>query len=256
MTYVTTEKAGENDSKTWDKQTVTIFVNPIADDVLVANSSTIYEDADGSANKLNINPSLRDTDGSETLSVVIKNVPEEAKLYDSKGTEILSTNGEYKVKVPAGAKDISDSLTMKVPQSYNGEIDLQIEATSTEARDNSSSKTTGTEDSISFAGGGDIDLSNLKNIVNLKEINLDNGKENKLSLTLDDVLKLSGDDGKIKITGDMFDSVAFKNENGKAWKQETSITENNKTFDVYSGSIGDQTVQVKVEDKISDGITS
>ena len=47
-----------------------------------------------------------------------------------------------------------------------------------------------------------------------------------------------------------------KNENGKDWKQETSITENNKTFDVYSGSIGDQTVQVKVEDKISDGITS
>ena len=112
---------------------------------------------------VSIEASLNDRDGSETLSVVIKNVPEEAKLYDSKGTEILSTNGEYKVKVPAGAKDISDSLTMKVPQSYNGEIDLQIEATSTEARDNSSSKTTGTEDSISFAGGGDIDLSNLKN---------------------------------------------------------------------------------------------
>src|SRR5574344_1272607 len=145
---------------------------------------------------------------------------------------------------------------MKVPQSYTGEIDLQIEATSTEARDNSSSKTTGTEDSISFAGGGDIDLSNLKNIVNLKEINLDNGKENKLNLTLDDVLKLSGDDGKIKITGDKFDSVAFKNENGKAWKQETSITENNKIFDVYSGSIGDQTVQVKVDQQISDGITN
>ncbi|MCT7525184.1 hypothetical protein N5T77_09015, partial [Aliarcobacter cryaerophilus] len=109
---------------------------------------------------------------------------------------------------------------------------------------------------FSFKEGGDINFSNLENIVNLKEINLDNGKENKLSLTLDDVLKLSGDDGKIKITGDQFDSVAFKNEDGKAWKQETSITENNKTFDVYSGSIGDQTVQVKVEQPISDGITN
>ncbi len=66
------------------------------------------------------------------------------------------------------------------------------------------------KNSISFAGGGDIDLSNLKNIVNLKEINLGNGTANKLNLTLDDVLKLSGDDGKIKITGDKFDSVAFK----------------------------------------------
>ena len=64
-----------------------------------------------------------------------------------------------------------------------------------------------------------------------------------------------GDDGKIKITGDQFDSVAFKNEDGKAWKQETSITENNKTFDVYTNS-GDSTVQVKVEQPISDGITN
>ncbi|MDY0052281.1 MAG: hypothetical protein RBR65_07045, partial [Aliarcobacter sp.] len=108
---------------------------------------------------------------------------------------------------------------------------------------------------FSFKEGGDINFSNLENIVNLKEINLDNGKENKLSLTLDDVLKLSGDDGKIKITGDEFDSVAFKNEDGKAWKQETSITENNKTFDVYTNS-GDSTVQVKVEQPISDGITN
>ena len=65
-----------------------------------------------------------------------------------------------------------------------------------------------------------------------------------------------GDDGKIKIIVDQFDSVAFKNEDGKAWKQETSITENNKIFDVYSGSIGDQTVQVKVDQQISDGITN
>ncbi|MFY9105695.1 hypothetical protein OZY38_10610, partial [Aliarcobacter cryaerophilus] len=113
-----------------------------------------------------------------------------------------------------------------------------------------------TDGLVKFEKGGDINLSNLENIVNLKEINLDNGKENKLSLTLDDVLKLSGDDGKIKITGDQFDSVAFKNEDGKAWEKGNSVTEDNKTFDVYSGSIGDQTVQVKVEQPISDGITN
>ena len=110
-----------------------------------------------------------------------------------------------------------------------------------------------------FAGGGDINLSNLENIVNLKEINLDNGKENKLSLTLDDVLKLSGDDGKIKITGDEFDSVTFKNTIGQD-RQEQNWSKTagegvDETFDVYTNS-GDNTVQVKVEQPISDGITS
>ena len=118
-----------------------------------------------------------------------------------------------------------------------------------------------TDGLVKFEKGGDINLSNLENIVNLKEINLDNGKENKLSLTLDDVLKLSGDDGKIKITGDQFDSVAFKNtigENGQAqtWsKAENSIVEDGKTFEVYTNS-GDESLKVKVEQPISDGITN
>ena len=118
-----------------------------------------------------------------------------------------------------------------------------------------------TDGLVKFEKGGDINFSNLENIVKLKEINLDNGKENKLSLTLDDVLKLSGDDGKIKITGDQFDSVAFKNtigENGQAqtWsKAENSIVEDGKTFEVYTNS-GDESLKVKVEQPISDGITN
>ncbi|RBQ28169.1 hypothetical protein, partial [Aliarcobacter vitoriensis] len=105
---------------------------------------------------------------------------------------------------------------------------------------------------INFKEDGDINFSNLKNIT---EINLDNGKENKLSLTLDDVLKMSGDDNTIKISGDAFDKVALKGEND--WtKSQSTITEDNKIFDVYSGSVGDQTVQVKVEQPISDGITN
>ncbi|MCT7543505.1 immunoglobulin-like domain-containing protein [Aliarcobacter cryaerophilus] len=115
-----------------------------------------------------------------------------------------------------------------------------------------------TDGLVKFEKGGDINFSNLENIVNLKEINLDNGKENKLNLTLDDVLKLSGVDKQIKITGDQFDSVAFKNEAGNEWELKTENmgkVEGDKTFDVYTNS-GDPTVQVKVEDKISDGITS
>lgn len=78
LTYVTTEKAGENDSKTWHTQTVNIFVNPIADDVNVAESSTIYEDGqdkNGNAlnTKINLTPTLKDigtTNGTETIEAV------------------------------------------------------------------------------------------------------------------------------------------------------------------------------------------
>ena len=67
-----------------------------------------------------------------------------------------------------------------------------------------------------------------------------------------------GDDGKIKITGDQFDSVAFKNtidENGQAqtWSK-TSGEGEDAGFDIYVNS-GDSTVQVKVEQPI-DGITN
>uniref|UniRef100_UPI00082716F4 Ig-like domain-containing protein n=1 Tax=Aliarcobacter cryaerophilus TaxID=28198 RepID=UPI00082716F4 len=116
-----------------------------------------------------------------------------------------------------------------------------------------------TDGLVKFEKGGDINLSNLENILNLKEINLDNGKENKLSLTLDDVLKLSGDDGKIKITGDEFDSVAFKNTIGQDGQEQnwskTAGEGVDKGFDIYVNS-GDPTLQVKVEQPISDGITN
>ncbi|MCT7646833.1 vWA domain-containing protein, partial [Aliarcobacter butzleri] len=86
--------------------------------------------------KVDIYAALKDIDESETLSVVIKNIPTGAKLYDISGKEILPINGEYKVNVPVGVTSISDKLTLKVPQSYKGDINLQIEAKATEIRDN------------------------------------------------------------------------------------------------------------------------
>ena len=67
---------------------------------------------------------------------------------------------------------------------------------------------------------------------------------------------MSGDDNKIKITGDEFDSVTFKKNDGWELKTENKgKVEGDKTFDVYTNS-GDSTVQVKVEQPISDGITN
>ncbi|MCT7908986.1 hypothetical protein N5915_05390 [Arcobacter lacus] len=70
LTYVTTEKAGENDSKTWQTQTVNIFVEPQADDVNVNSSTTMYEDV---STKVDLVATLKDsgtTYGTETINNV------------------------------------------------------------------------------------------------------------------------------------------------------------------------------------------
>ncbi|MCT7468416.1 immunoglobulin-like domain-containing protein, partial [Aliarcobacter cryaerophilus] len=206
-------------------------------------TSTVYK------YDITVNVALKDTDRSEKLSdVTIKNIPNGSVLSGENVTD--NKDGSYTVKVdPEKGGELKLSLTSESEISQDKLDGVQVSATSTDT------PTDGQEASskaISFDGRGDIDLSNLKNIT---EINLDNGKENKLSLTLEDVLKMSGDDNTIKISGDASDKVALKGEND--WtKSQSTITEDNKTFDVYSGSIGDQTVQVKVEQPISDGITS
>ncbi|MCT7573647.1 hypothetical protein, partial [Aliarcobacter butzleri] len=222
-------------------------------------TSTVYK------YDITVNAALTDNDGSESLSkdengkeiITLKNIPNGSTLYNGEVNEAnklpANDDGSYTVKVDANG-EAKLSLTSESEISQDKLDDVQVSATST---DKSTDGTSEVSQAISFDGSGDIDLSNLKNVITeLKEINLENGKENKLSLTLDDVLKLSGDDNTIKITGDdNLDGVSFKNEDGKVWEQQQSITEGDKTFDVYSGSIGDQTVQVKVEQPISDGIT-
>ncbi|MFY9094420.1 hypothetical protein PZR46_09540, partial [Aliarcobacter butzleri] len=103
-------------------------------------------------------------------------------------------------------------------------------------------------------------LDNLSSIISENgEINLANSKAENISLTLDDVIKLSGDDNVIKISGDNFDSVTFKDtvgENGQEnnWSKVAG-TDTDQGYDIYTNS-GDPTIQVKVEQPISDGITN
>ena len=145
LTYVTTEKAGEGDSKTWDTQTVNFFINPIADDVAVATSSTIYEDVDGGTNKINLTPSLVDNDGSESITsvkILASTVPVGYELYlDSDMTQSISStlNGLYYELTPAEADSIyaknttlndadsSDNFDLTVVYSVKDEISGEID---------------------------------------------------------------------------------------------------------------------------------
>ncbi|WP_151944516.1 Ig-like domain-containing protein [Aliarcobacter butzleri] len=116
-------------------------------------------------------------------------------------------------------------------------------------------------DTLILEGDNNIDFSLLKDasITNIEAIDLTQGNHKLQNLTLDDVLKISGEDNTIKISGDKFDSVTFKNtvgDDGKenAWSK-TEGTGADKGYDIYMNS-GDPTVQVKVEQPISDGITN
>jgi hypothetical protein len=194
---------------------------------------------------------LTDTDGSESLSNVsldASKFSDGVQLFDLSGNELIAVNGKYDIGLD---KDGKANIKLEGPKDFDTD-GIQVNAISTDTPTDGSEAVS---NAISFAGGGEIDLSNLKDIVNLKEINLENGQKNDITdLKLDDVLALSTDN-KIKITGDEFDSVTLKNEEGKTWQEGSSGTEDNKTFDVYTNS-GDNTVQVKVEQPISDGITN
>ena len=132
LTYVTTEKAGEGDSKTWDTQTINFFINPIADDVAVATSSTIYEDVDGGTNKINIAPSLVDNDGSESITsvkILASTVPVGYELYlDSDMTQSISStlNGLYYELTPAQADSIYAKNTTLNDADKSDNFDLTV----------------------------------------------------------------------------------------------------------------------------------
>ncbi|MCT7508642.1 Ig-like domain-containing protein, partial [Aliarcobacter cryaerophilus] len=195
---------------------------------------------------ITVNAKLTDNDGSESLSkdengneiITLKNIPNGSTLY----------NGEAKLSL-TNENEVSDTDLNSIKAS----------ATSNEVneKDEVTDSATSTVDNILSS---DISLDNLQDIINENgEINLANSKSESLSLTLDDVIKLSGDDNVIKISGDNFDSVTFKDtvgENGQEnnWSKVAG-TDTDQGYDIYTNS-GDPTIQVKVEQPISDGITS
>ncbi len=90
---------------------------------------------------------------------------------------------------------------------------------------------------------------------NISEIDLKTaGKNELLNLSLQDVLDMSGSGKDIKISGIAEDKVSFTSEAGKTWSKVAGSGAD-AGFDVYSNS-GNADVKVKVEQAITDGITS
>ncbi|WP_162138100.1 beta strand repeat-containing protein [Pararhodospirillum photometricum] len=129
LTVVSTTTEAENGDFTTATDTLSVTVTPVADaPVLPAASAVGNEDT---AIPLNLAPVLTDTDGSETLSITISNVPTGATL--SAGT--LNPDGSYTL-TPA---ELS-GLTITPP--VNSDVDFNLTVTATSQDGTSTANTT------------------------------------------------------------------------------------------------------------------
>ncbi|CCH48890.1 Ig-like domain-containing protein [Pseudodesulfovibrio piezophilus] len=119
VTAITTESDGSTASST---SSVSGSFTPVADapDVTVSDATG---SEDGSI-ALDISAALTDTDGSETISVVVSNIPDGSTL--SSGTD----NGDGTWTLTA--EELTD-LTITPPEHFSGSLNLTVAATSTDA---------------------------------------------------------------------------------------------------------------------------
>ncbi len=205
-------------------------------------------------------------DGSYTIKI-----GEDGKSQLTLVSDSLLSDAEKKaINATVEANSEDGSQSSKINVNIEGDISHSIKAFGTEDNDDISINTENSTsidvdggagyDTIKLEENNDIDFSNLGNLIkNIEAIDLTDGNHKLTNITLDDVLKMSGDDNKIKITGDEFDSVTFKNTIGQDGQEQnwskTAGEGVDKGFDIYVNS-GDPTLQVKVEQPISDGITN
>jgi hypothetical protein len=224
---------------------------------------------------------MKDLDGSEKMHFTLKGLDSSAQFRVNNGdgtyTDLSSkasqdATGKWTIN-GIEAKDINN-IQITHDKSVK---DIKVEAWTQDGQDaDISDKVEGkfdlnfTQDALkdgtlTLGKEVNIDFSKIVNgdIQGVNKIDLSAEGENKLlNLTLDDVLSIGKKDGSgninLDILGGTDDKVSFKDNDG--WKKAPStvtekIGEDTKTFEIYTNS-GDPTVQVKVEEKISDGITN
>ena len=132
----------ENNIYTYDvilddegKVTIDLDVSSTEDiEIVTVNSITAVatQAADTITYEVDIEAALRDTDGSETLSVTITNVPTDAKLSEG----VINPDGTWTIEVASGETFIDKTITITVASDTNDFV-LGITARATETNDNS-----------------------------------------------------------------------------------------------------------------------
>ncbi|MCY2983387.1 MAG: hypothetical protein NTY15_07075, partial [Planctomycetota bacterium] len=120
LTLEATTTEASNGSTAVVSKDFSVNINAVADaaNVTVGNVSGLEDQAI----KLDLASSLSDVDGSETMKVAIKGVPEGFTL--SAGTR--NADGSWSV-----AQSDLDKVSINAPKDFNGQVNLTLEATTT-----------------------------------------------------------------------------------------------------------------------------
>ncbi|MDN5054113.1 hypothetical protein [Aliarcobacter butzleri] len=265
-----------NSKSTIELKDSSVYIKEVADGVTIDPTKTGIDAKGFEWTSLNLNANMKDVDGSEKMHFTLEGLDSSAqfRIVDKDGniTDLSSQSKFENGKWIINGIEYEDINNIQITHDKSVK-DIKVEAWTQDGQDaDISNKVEGkfdlnfTQDALkdgtlTLGKEVNIDFSKIENgdIKDINTIDLGAQGENKLlNLTLQDVMDIGKKDvsGNINLTilGDEKDGVSFAKNDG--WKKsETTITENNKTFDVYTND-GNSTVQVKVEQPISDGITN
>ncbi|MCR8710129.1 hypothetical protein [Aliarcobacter butzleri] len=265
-----------NSKSTIELKDSSVYIKEVADGVTIDPTKTGIDVKGFEWTSLNLNANMKDVDGSEKMHFTLEGLDSSAqfRIVDKDGnvTDLSSQSKFENGKWTINGIEYEDINNIQITHDKSVK-DIKVEAWTQDGQDaDISNKVEGkfdlnfTQDALkdgtlTLGKEMNIDFSKIESgdIKDVSTIDLGAQGENKLlNLTLQDVMDIGKKDGSgninLTILGDEKDGVSFAKNDG--WKKsETTITENNKTFDVYTND-GNSTVQVKVEQPISDGITN
>ncbi|RZV19593.1 hypothetical protein [Aliarcobacter butzleri] len=265
-----------NSKSTIELKDSSVYIKEVADGVTIDPTKTGIDAKGFEWTSLNLNANMKDVDGSEKMHFTLEGLDSSAqfRIVDKDGniTDLSSQSKFENGKWTINGIEYEDINNIQITHDKSVK-DIKVEAWTQDGQDaDISNKVEGKFDlnftqnalkdgTLTLGKEMNIDFSKIESgdIKDVSTIDLGAQGENKLlNLTLQDVMDIGKKDvsGNINLTilGDEKDGVSFAKNDG--WKKsETTITENNKTFDVYTND-GNSTVQVKVEQPISDGITN
>ncbi|MCR1815794.1 Ig-like domain-containing protein, partial [Aliarcobacter butzleri] len=263
-----------------------VYIKEVADGVTIDPTKTGIDAKGFEWTSLNLNANMKDVDGSEKMHFTIE------KLDSSAQFRVKNSDGTYTDLSSKASQDASGKWTINgveykdinnIEISHDKSVkDVEVKAWTVDGDDVSTSDpVTGTFDLsykadakfdngvFTLAKDMDIDFNNIGKLgfTNVEKIDLGsgNGENELLNLTLDDVLAIGKKDvnGNINldILGGADDKVTFKDSIGEDGKENKwsskDITDNNgnKLYTEWSNT-GDESLKVKVEQPVSDGITN
>ncbi len=225
-----------------DKDTdETLTVNNI-EEIQYATSTVEYT--------VNISATLADTDGSESLTIQLNNVPDDASF--NLDSLVSQGNGVWELTVDPDATSI-DYDNIKMTTSAEN-VDLTITATATEDNDDSSVSLTTDVDNINTllidsSDDESIDLSAIsRNAENIDVIDFTDGENQTIDIDVEDIVNITDEDNELIIRGDNGDIINLDENDG--WQRsETTTNIDGEDFTEYTNT-NNTTISVFIDNDL------